>query len=351
MKTRAIYIFTAAILCLVSGTGCQHFRWLQFNRTPGISAPTAFNGPPTLEQITAAVNNNSSKVRQLRAESATVSATGVPTLSAEIALERPKRFRMKASFMQLSGTEMDLGSNDDLFWVWIKRQQPPGIYYARHDEFASSPVRRLAPIEPDWLINALGVVEFDPNSQHEGPYQRGENQWAVRSTTQTPNGKVTREAVIDGTYGWVLEQSLFDERGSMIATSQASQYKWYPEEQVSLPSKVEVKLPASNLAFQIYVPNYQINRLDVDPTVLWSMPRTGAPLVNLTTPTQQLYQQQPLSAAQPAYPQTYPTSVAQQPIIRGQNADPYYNSQYQREPASHRQNLTRLRYRGFIRQR
>jgi len=348
VNTQALTIIIAAVACVTSGTGCQHFRWLRFQQDQGIMAPAAFTGPPTLEQITSTVNNNSSRVRQLRAESATVSATGTPPLRAEIVMERPRRFRMKASLVQLMGTEMDLGSNDDLFWVWIKRQQPPGIYYARHDEFASSPVRRLAPVEPDWLINALGVVEFDPTSQHEGPYQRGENKWEVRSISQTASGKVTRSAIIDGTYGWVLQQDLFDERGSMIASTQASDYKWYPEEMVSLPSTVEVKLPTSNLAFQISVPRYQINRLDADPALLWSMPQTGAPLVNLTAPTQQILPPQPLSSVAP--PAGLNLARHTQPIIRGQNADGYYNSGNLPQP-SLRKSLTRLQYRGYTQPR
>jgi len=317
-------------------------------------APAAFTGPPTLEQITSAVNNNSSRIRQLRAESATVAAPGYPALNADIVLERPRRFRMKATFTSMTGTEMDLGSNDDLFWVWIKRQQPPGIYYARHDEFANSPVRKLAPVEPDWLINALGVVEFKPDSVHEGPYQRGENQWQVRSTSQTAQGKVTRDAIIDGTYGWVLKQDLYDERGSLIASTRASKYRWYPAEQVSLPSKVEVKLPVSNLAFQIDVPNYQINRLDVDPAVLWSMPQTGAPLVNLTAPSQQIFPQQtpqqqplqqPLSSVQS--PAGFEVAGNTQTVIRGQNSDPYYNSRYQ----TLYPRRTAPSYRGYTRRR
>ena len=32
----------------------------------------------------------------------------------------------------LTGPEVDLGSNDELFWFWVRRNEPPAVYFARH---------------------------------------------------------------------------------------------------------------------------------------------------------------------------------------------------------------------------
>ena len=51
----------------------------------------------------------------------------------------------------------------------MRRNQPPAVYYCRHDQFAASQARQMVPFEPAWLIEALGVAEIDPGLPHQGP--------------------------------------------------------------------------------------------------------------------------------------------------------------------------------------
>ena len=82
----------------------------------------------------------------------------------------PKRFRLRAE-TGITGPELDLGSNDEVYWMWVKRADRPAVYWGRHDQFYQSAARDLLPVPPDWLIEALGVVQLDPTGQHEGPFQ------------------------------------------------------------------------------------------------------------------------------------------------------------------------------------
>ena len=77
----------------------------------------------TREQIVAAVNQNSARINSLTVTNATISipdALGLPLLSGNIAAERPGRFRLTAA-TAVTGQELDVGSNDELFWMWIRR--------------------------------------------------------------------------------------------------------------------------------------------------------------------------------------------------------------------------------------
>ena len=87
----------------------------------GVLPPEAFAAPPTLEQVVQAVNANSAPVRQLQAEGATLSVQGLPSLRANLVMERPRRFRLVGSLLGVTGPEIDLGSNDELLWMWVKR--------------------------------------------------------------------------------------------------------------------------------------------------------------------------------------------------------------------------------------
>ncbi|MGC4006878.1 MAG: hypothetical protein QM811_28640 [Pirellulales bacterium] len=69
----------------------------------------------------------------------------------------------------LTGAELDVGSNPQDYWLWVKRNEPKAFFYGRHDQYAQSQARQILPIEPEWLIEAFGLVTFDPAQPIEGP--------------------------------------------------------------------------------------------------------------------------------------------------------------------------------------
>jgi hypothetical protein len=257
--------------------------------------PVAFAGPPTLQEVIHSVNANSNGVRQLQATGATISVHGIPALRADLVLERPRRFRVRAELMMgLGGTQVDLGSNDEVFWVRGVPGLPPGVYFARHDQFSHSAARQFLPVEPLWLIEALGVVYLDPAGKHEGPFSEGAGRTWIRSRIPSDQGELTKVTVVHDTYGWILEQHVYDWRGQLLASARASKHRYYPLEGVSLPDHVEIQLPPAQVSFQISVSNYLINQLYGDPVQLWSLPHAdGSPLVNLADPGFQLPVQTP----------------------------------------------------------
>ena len=135
------------------------------------TGPRVLPQAATLSEVITAVNNNNAKIRSLYTTDATVSASLIPSLRANLALERPRRFRMRAE-TGITGPEADVGSNDQLFWFWVRRLQPPAMYYCSHRQFPVSRVRELVPVEPDWLIEALGITGFDPARPAQRPLLR-----------------------------------------------------------------------------------------------------------------------------------------------------------------------------------
>ena len=260
-------------------SGC-HPPWLR--RQSVDVQPIVFPTPPTKEQIIGAINSNSSRVYQLQSD-ATIRVHGFG-LTGDLAIERPKRLRLRAGLFGLQSTGVDLGSNDEVFWLWSGQNQPPGVYYSRHDQFAYSPARQMIPIEPTWLIEALGVVELDPSGVHEGPYRSGPGKIELHSRVHTASGEMTKITVVDDQYGRVLEQHVRDRQGQVIASARASKHRYYPEVGVTLPQHVDIKIgndPNLPLAFSVDVGSYQINQL-VGTEQLWSMPRPdGFPLIDL----------------------------------------------------------------------
>ena len=163
----------ATIVCLLSSSGATCHRQMMMNpfATPGPAAPQVLVEGASREQIIAAVNQNSSRIQSLTVTGATITIPdmmGLPLLNGNIAAERPGRFRLTAG-TAVTGQEIDLGSNDELFWMWVRRNTPPAVYFCRHAQFANSNIRQMMPVEPSWLLAALGMVDIDPASVFDGP--------------------------------------------------------------------------------------------------------------------------------------------------------------------------------------
>lgn len=232
-------------------------------------APIAFVGAPTLDQVIYTVNGNTQRIHQLHSDTVSVATPGFPALRATLSVERPRRFRLKG---KLFGPELDLGSNDEVFWFWLRRSGQPAVLFARHDQFAHTPARHMVPIEPAWIIESLGLVTMDPGVLHQGPFPRGNGQIEVRSQIHGSNGDVMRTLVIDPTYGWIVEQHITDANNQLLASALASNHRFYPEHGVSLPHRVEVHAAGANRAIQIEIGQYYINRPIEDPHQEWSLP-------------------------------------------------------------------------------
>lgn len=301
--------FVVALLVAASGASCP-------TRQPPVgAAPVVFSAPPGIADVLRVVNANGESVRQLQADDVWLSVEGFPALRASVAMERPRRFRLRARFVGM-GEVLDLGSNDELFWALIDAPQmasgaPRALYYARHDQYLQSQAREILPIQPDWLIEAFGLTRFDPAGVHEGPWQRAPGQLEFRSRIPTPEGETGRITVVHETYGWILEQHAYDAQGRLAASALASNHRYYPEFGVSLPHRIEIRLPPAGQSFRLDVDAYSINQLRAEPAQLFSMPASSsypridlaAPLPARVPPASLPAVPGPLSSA-PAYPAT-----------------------------------------------
>ncbi len=260
------------LLLLLASTagGCRWNDW--YRRNANEPPPILFSALPTREEAVAAVNANSSRIQALQTRGATISVPGAPAIGAEIALARPANLRFRAG-TSLLGPELDLGSNATLFWFWAARAPEPDVYFARHDQFADSRARQMLPIEPTWLIQALGAVEIDPASILEGPIDAGNDRVQLKTTLNASAGQFTRLVQLHAKHGWVLEQHLYDGRGQLVASARNSEHEYYHLDGVSLPKRIEVQVPQGQMRFQLDVSEWAINQPPQEGLELFELPR------------------------------------------------------------------------------
>ena len=183
---------------------------------------------------------------------------------------------------------VDVGSNSELFWIWNKASlpgQPPAIYFARQQDYHHLQNRAALPIEPQWIIDASGLVEFSPNDVHHGPFTNAGGRLTMHTVRQTASGSVTRVTTIDPNSARILQQAVYDSANRLIAYSNSSDYRFYEDQQISLPRRIELHVispDGQDLKLVLEAGDYKINALYGDPDQMWTMPNpAGIPRVNL----------------------------------------------------------------------
>ena len=271
-------LLSAVGLIGLCGSSCQ--GWLLQSPEPRI-LPLQ----PTVAQVIEAVNANNGQINNFSTGNATLSGQGIPTLRANLAFERPNRLRLRAELM--GSSELDVGSNDELFWFWIKRNQPPAMFFCRHDQFRSSRAKQMIPVDPGWLAEALGTVCLDPNLPYQGPYPLKGDLLELRVLLDTPDGQQTKRIVVNG-QGSVVEQHLLDAAGQLIASSTASRYHRDDFSGLLIPGVVKINSPRAQFSMRLDLGTVKVNRLEGDPAALFAMPQyPGWPPVDLNNPNLQ----------------------------------------------------------------
>lgn len=256
------------LFCSIFGfSGCKLFH-------QG-TLPTAFSSrTPGLTEIEDVVNRNSQRIHSMRSENASVTLTSVSQigLKTDISLERPKRLRMRGG-MSFSGDMFDIGSNDDVFWVWYRQHPERLVYTARHESYANSAMRQSIPIDPGWVVESLGIVEFRPDETHEGPYTSSNGLLQVRTIRNTASGQVQKVTTIDPGSSAILQQDLYDANGQWITRSRLSNHAIDKETQILYAKRIEIETAGIDGKIIIVIDNPQFNKITPEnSTALFSKP-------------------------------------------------------------------------------
>ncbi len=249
--------------------------------------PPTLSEAPTLEEL-AEVLNQTDAIQQLSTNSASVevlSMPSLPSLSATIHLQRDRNFRMRASLPVVMGSGLDLGSNNEMFWFEVPEGVSRKLYYARHEEYRQQLHRAILPVDPTWLIEAIGLVHLDPATVVDGPIQRTDGKLEIRNTISMPQGDYERVCYVQHPGGYVTHQFLYAPQGRLVAASEASNHRFYEAHGCALPHRVRFDLlPAEGhpLSMQIDIGSYLVNELLGDEATLFAMPQNAAQAEDLT---------------------------------------------------------------------
>lgn len=249
--------------------------------------PINLGGQSSLDDVVAAINRTSA-VRQLSTNTAKVemlSMPSIPRLSATMHLQRDRDFRLRASLPIVLGAGLDMGSNQEMFWLEVPEGVRKTLYYARHDQYQQQLSRAILPVDPSFVMDSLGLVLVDRNQVVAGPVLRRDGKLELRTTRMTPSGLYQRVLYVEPQAGYVTDQLLYDPSGMLVAQSAATNHVYYEQAGIALPHQVRLNLKPvgeQELSMQIDVSSYTLNQLLTDDPQLFVIPTGSSKAVDLT---------------------------------------------------------------------
>ena len=294
------------MLVAVSGSACPRRQVAVTEPVPRV-LPTS----PTMAQLIEVVNVNRQQIHSLHSTQATLSGNGFPRLRASLAVAGTQQMRLTAG-TGLTGGEIDLGSNQELFWYWVRRSDPPAIYYARHNEFAGTTTAAMMPVKPEWMVEAIGLPWLDPTGRHEGPYRTASGHWQIATSVNGPQGALRKIITIHGTAGWVLQQELYDPQGKLLAKAIASKHVRDAATGLTLPRTIDIQWPPAEMTFRLELDELTVNPAGLSPELFQKPQYNGFANIDMgragISPAAQTYSPQPGPPAQ-HWQGTNPTGV------------------------------------------
>jgi hypothetical protein len=282
LKHRGIqWLGMLTLLFVASGADCPRRMWWA---APAPPAPVVFNNEPTLADVVNVVNTNRSLATSLYANNVALSGGALTSLRGQLAIGSPRLVRLRAG-TSFSGPELDLGSNDEQFWIWIKRSQQPTMIVGRHDTLAASPLGQTFPIRPEWLVEAIGLVYLDPQAGHVGPIRRPDGKLEIHTPIATAAGQNTKVLVLDGRSGLIYEQHWLDARGQKIASAVAARHYRDPLSSLILPRETTLTWASMPMTLKVELNEVRVNPVQIS-AEQWTKPQyAGYTEVDVSTLT------------------------------------------------------------------
>lgn len=133
-------------------------------------------------------------------------------LVGDLAHEKEKKFRFIVT-SKITGREMDLGSNNDVFWFWSKRISPPALYFAKHEDLYKTNLK--TPLNPSWMIESLNVEVID-QSKIKGFSENDEYISIFEKRISATGEECTLVTTIDKKTEEFLSRKLIDNNNKII---------------------------------------------------------------------------------------------------------------------------------------
>jgi len=264
---RISVVFAALVAAL---SGCLGMNNTTKNSTPP-PALLSTNEKPTPELlIRNSLNHNADLVRSLDVRDLDMDITADNQqvgVSGTLYCQQPKNFRMRAKV--LANQVTDIGSNDQEFWYWIKEDKPPDLRYCSYSDMARGNVRLPFPVQPEWVMEALGMAHYDPSRGNFTVELKGKTIELIEQTVSSQNQPIKKVIVFNNynaagtTYPQVAAYRVYDASNKLICQATIEKVQRDPNG-ATVPHKVLLEWPTQKLKLKMTLDCVTVNNASTD---------------------------------------------------------------------------------------
>ena len=188
-------------------------------------------------------------------------------LQGSIAYEKDNRFRLIIN-RRFGAKEADIGSNDQVFWFWTRRHNPPNLFYADHKDVYKSKLK--TPFHPLWMMESLGLKSIDLTDAKISEF---EGNWKISQKRKSTLGHmVVKSTIIDPKRLVVLGHYVSTLSGQLIASTEV--LEWNED----IPKTIIMRWHNENVSIKLKFNRPKIN--SKIPAKHWGLPNIK-PKVNM----------------------------------------------------------------------
>jgi len=262
-----------AIPCLIllstfTLSGC---KWMERESRPvPVTPKNTIQGAPTVDNLVGYLNKQADRLTSLESNDVSLTAyvqkQRMPGLTGFMVCEKGRNFRLTGD--ALGSQYVDIGSNNNQFWFWVKDGEAP-LYYCSYSDYEKG-VKLPLPFQPEWVVQALGMAKYDPAKQYQVDVKQNTYELIENTTVQgQPVRKVTVFAagqLRDENQPRVIGHIIQDANGKTICHAtikyvRTARYRTPEgESTVQYPSEILLEWPAEQMSMKMQIGKATVNK-------------------------------------------------------------------------------------------
>jgi hypothetical protein len=175
--------------------------------------------------------------------------------------QKPRDFRMGGKV--LGKDAVDMGSNNQEFWYWISRAEPPYLFHCAYTDLNQGRAQMPFPFQPEWIMEGLGMAEYGTPDR----YKVNVTAQTVEliEETRSPQGAPLRKVTIfsrvqaQGNQPQITAHILQDGNGREICGAYVSEVQQDRSTSAIIPKRIELRWPAEQMTLKMKLSDVTVN--------------------------------------------------------------------------------------------
>jgi len=273
---------------LVGVAGCPEGSRLNLLRPNSPVNPLPAT-PPSREELVSYLNDNAANLPGVVSDDVTLTVyvgggVGVP-VGGWMRAEGPRNFRMQAKMF--GNEEVDLGSNKQEFWYWIKRADPPWQVFCSYQACEEGRAKQMPfPFQPDWVIEAMGMGKYGPAERYERVVEK--ETVKLIEKTKSPQGVAVRKIIVfnlrpaSGDQPQITDYLLVDDATGKLICSAKIKRRQIVANRAEIPRDMELSWPDQKMKLGLTINGAKVQN-QIPPQVFVRAPMRNIQSYDLAT--------------------------------------------------------------------